>query len=96
MHKDMSLCIHIHNDLLQLPDVLHVLLDGAVGRELSAVRHIQDCGLRPPLLIAVCLLHVHLCHIVGAEILEDEVGIGAVAEKYRTWYREHRTEQGKR
>ena len=62
-----------------MPDILYILLDRTVGRELAAACCVEDSSLCPPLLITVCLIDLSLCLCVGAEILQDEVSICTVA-----------------
>ena len=62
-----------------MPDLIDVLLDGAVGCELAAAGHVQDRHLRPARLITVCLLDAVLRRRVGLEVCEDEIRIRAVA-----------------
>ena len=58
-----------------MPDILHILLNGTVRCELSAVGRVKDGCLSPPRLVPVSLIHPLVRLGIGTEVLEDKVGI---------------------
>ena len=62
-----------------MPDLLVVLLDGAVGGEHAALRHVDDLLARPRLLIEVVVAKARLRLLIGAEVLEHQIRIGHAA-----------------
>ena len=60
---------------IQMPDLIHILLDGSVGGKLARASHVQDRALSPVVFVAVSGFYSLLCLCVGLEVLEDEVGV---------------------
>lgn len=60
---------------IQMPDLIHILLDGSVGGKLARASHVQDRALSPVVFVAVSGFYSLLCLCVGLEVLEDEVSI---------------------
>ena len=71
--------LHFYGHFLQMPDILHILLNGTVRCELSAVGRVKDGCLSPPRLVPVSLIHPLVRLGIGTEVLEDKVGISPVA-----------------
>ena len=61
------------NNLIQMPDIIYILLDGAVRGEFTAACGIQKCHLRPLLLILISCLHSLLSLSIGSEVSENEI-----------------------
>ena len=64
-------------DLVQMPDIIHILLDRTVGCEFSAVCGIQNCASCPCRSISVFILHTLLCCRIGLEVCQGKVHIRA-------------------
>ena len=62
-----------------MPDFLGVLADGAVGGEYAGHGGVDDSHAVPLVAIGVVRVDTALSHGVGAEVLQDEVGIAHVA-----------------
>ena len=62
-----------------MPDLLHILLNGAVGGKPAAVCHIKEAHLCPAFSVSVGFVYPLLGLDIGAEICQDEVAVGAVA-----------------
>ena len=62
-------------DLLQMPDVAHILLDGTVRGEFTSACCVEHGCSRPPVLVTVSCLDAFLRFRIGTEIFQDEVGI---------------------
>ena len=58
-----------------MPDLIHILLYSSVRCELAGAGYVEDCALRPVVLVAVSSFHSLLCFCIGLEVLEDEVGV---------------------
>ena len=67
--------ILLQNNLVQVPDLIHILLDGTIGGELAGACHLEDGALCPACLVQILHLHSLLRIRVGLEVLEDEVCI---------------------
>ena len=66
---------HLYRDLIQVPDIIHILLDGTVRGEFAHTGHLGHGQLRPAFLIPVSLLHALLSLCIGTEILQAEIRI---------------------
>ena len=55
-----------------MPNLIHILLDGAVRGELAARGRVHNSLLRPALFILVGFLHTLVSLRIGAEILQDK------------------------
>ena len=71
----LSSAFLLHLQLIESPDVLHVLFDGTVGGELAGVCGVEDRGSRPPCFVLVLRDGTLLCVVVGLEVLQDEVTV---------------------
>jgi len=67
-------------DLLQVPDLLGVLLDGAVAAELARPQRIQDGHLGPLLLVQVGGVDLLLRLDVGREVGANQVPVVVVVD----------------
>ena len=72
-------CLQLYGYLVEMPDVADILLDGAVRSELAGFCDIENSHACPAVLVAVRFLDALLCSFVGAEVLEDEILVGALA-----------------
>ena len=66
-----------HGEGLDVPDLLGVLVDGAVGVELTGEGGGDDGGLRPASLVLVRLVNLRLALDVALEILRHEEVVAA-------------------
>ena len=53
---------------VQMPDVIHILLDRSVRCKLAGSRHIQHCHPGPFFLVSVCSFHLLLCLCIALEV----------------------------
>ena len=68
-----------NRDLLQLPQLRCVLLNGPVGGELAGAGGVENGHLCPFILVLIGSNHIALRRCIGFEILQDEIAIGRAA-----------------
>ena len=74
------ICLFLsHNHLVQMPDIIHVFLDGSVRGEFAAAGGVEEGFLCPAFFIFVCFFYALLSVCVGAEICKDELAVFSVS-----------------
>ena len=73
-----SFTLSVHKHFIQMPDIIHIFLNGSVGREFAAACGVQHSHLSPAFFIAVSFFHTFLCFCIGTEVSQNEVSVRTV------------------
>ena len=70
--------ILIDHNMIQMPDIIYIFLDGSVGGEFAAACCVEECFLSPAFFISVCCFYAFLCVCIGTEVCEDQVRLSVI------------------